>query len=70
MYRGKYKICWTRDIETLDVRGRAVTVRSENFGYYNDSKEVAQIVRSLLNLGAYDLWVEEVKKNDEKICEV
>lgn len=67
MYRGKYKICWTRDIETLDVHGRVVTVRSENFGYYNDSKEVAQTVRSLLNLSAYDLWIEEVKNDEKKL---
>lgn len=64
MYRGKYKICWTRDFETMDVHGRVVAVRSENFGYYNDSKEVAQAVRSLLNLGAYDLWIEEAKNEN------
>lgn len=64
MYRGKYKVCYTRVRETRDAWGRPCELKEENFCYCQDIAETVQKVSYLLRGGCYDIWIEEVK--DEK----
>lgn len=61
MYRGKYKICWTQDINTLDKFMRRVTIKHESFTYKDTISQTTDYIRDLLIAGAYDIWIEEVK---------
>lgn len=61
MYRGKYKICWTRDFETRDKFGRRATIKEERFSYRNTQEGVIAFVKTALRFGCYDIWIEEAK---------
>lgn len=61
MYRGKYKICWTRDYQTRDKFGRLATFKEERFSYRDTPKAAGNAIVDFLLAGCYDIWIEEVK---------
>lgn len=61
MYRGKYKICVTRDYQTRDKFGRCVTTKEEGFSYRDTPEAVGAAIITALRAGCYDIWIEEVK---------
>lgn len=64
MYRGKYKICWTRDYQTRDKFGRCAMIREERFSYRDTPEAVGAAIVASLRAGCYDIWIEEVKKDN------
>lgn len=65
MYRGKYKVCYTSVRETRDAWGRLCELKEENFCYCQDVAETMQKVGYLLRGGCYDIWIEEVKYDEQ-----
>lgn len=65
MYRGKYKICLTRDYKTRDKFGRCATIKEERFSYRDTPEAVGAAIIAALRAGCYDIWIEEVKDDGQ-----
>lgn len=61
MYRGKYKICWTRDYQTSDKFGRRATFKEERFSYRDTPEGAGKAIVDFLRAGCYDIWIDVVK---------